>query len=192
MNVALKEWAAVIRALESGRQIFLLRKGGLAETSLGFELAHPEFVFYPTWEHQQRDQLQPEFQRWFDELQPGDPSRLTITATAKAVGVIEAPADPARWQRARELHVWSDSYIDMRYGYRPDLPLRIVLLRVSRLASAVEISADKRYGGCRSWVELNGDIPLGGSEPTLSDERFLDARQRLCSALEVNLRAPGK
>lgn len=189
MKIALKEWAAVIGALESGRQIFLLRKGGLAETSLGFELAHPEFVFYPTWEHQQREQLQPEFQSWFDELQPGNPNRLSITAAAEAVDVIEAPADRTCWRNARELHVWSDSYIDMRYDYRPDLPLRIVLLRARKLPQAAEIVADKRYRGCRSWVELNEEIAVEGGQKALSDEQFAQARKRLCTALDLVLPA---
>jgi hypothetical protein len=186
VKIALKEWAAVIRALELGRQIFLLRKGGLAETSLGFELAHPEFVFYPTWEHQQREQLQPEFQTWFDELKPGDPERLRITAFAEAAEVLDAPADRGRWSQARDLHIWSDDYIDMRYDYRPELPLRIVLLRGSRLHTPVEIPVTRRYSGCRSWVELDADIPLHSAAPALSETDFLTAKKRLCNALEID------
>lgn len=30
-RIALKEWAVVVKALRQGRQIFLLRKGGIAE-----------------------------------------------------------------------------------------------------------------------------------------------------------------
>lgn len=190
MKTALKEWAAVIRALELGRQIFLLRKGGLAETSLGFELAHPKFVFYPTWEHQQREQLRPEFQPWFDELRPGDPERLRITGIAEASEVIEAPADRERWRQARDLHIWSDDYIDMRYGYRPELPLRIVLLRASRLETPVEIPLAGRYGGCRSWVDLDADIPVQSSAPALDETDFLNAKKRLCNALEIDIERP--
>ena len=190
MKIALKEWSVVVRALEQGRQIFILRKGGLAETSLGFELAHPEFVFYPTWEHQQRDQLQPEYQGWFDELRSEEPERLRITAVAQATEVLEAPADRSRWRAARDLHIWSDSYIDMRYEYRPDLPLRIVLLRAGRLKQAVEIPASRGYAGCRSWVDLDQDLSFAQPGPALDAQAFQAARGRLCNALGIGTKAP--
>jgi hypothetical protein len=186
VKIALKEWAAVIRALERGRQIFLLRKGGLAETSLGFELAHRRFVFYPTWEHQQREQLRPAYQPWFDELEPRDPKRLGITAVAEAAEVLEAPTDRSLWRRASDLHVWSEDYINIRYDYRPDLPLRIVLLRVARLATPVEIPWTKRYAGCRSWVELDAEVPTENAARALSESEYLAARQALCNALGID------
>ena len=41
---ALKEWAVVCRALEEGRQIVLLRKGGILEYREGFEVKHDKFL----------------------------------------------------------------------------------------------------------------------------------------------------
>ncbi|MBI1357514.1 MAG: DUF1802 family protein [Acidobacteria bacterium] len=183
MKIALKEWAAVIRALERGRQIFLLRKGGLAETKRGFELAHPEFVFYPTWEHQQRAQLQPAYQPWFDETAPTDETSVHVTAGARAAEIIEAPPDPSAWEAVRDRHVWSDDYIRMRYDYRPDLPLRIVLLRVFRLPKAEEIPYDRRYGGCRSWVELYDDVEIVKALPVLDEGVFMRERSALLEGL---------
>ncbi len=40
---ALKEWATVVKALESGNQTVLLRKGGILETSSGFKLESKSF-----------------------------------------------------------------------------------------------------------------------------------------------------
>jgi len=189
VRIALKEWATVIRALAQGEQIFILRKGGLAETRRGFELAHPKFVFFPTWEHQQREQLDAPYQTWFDELEPREPSKLTISAIAEEVETLEAPAERERWHAARGLHVWNDSYIDMRYDYRPDLPLRLVLLRASVLPKPVEIPADRRYGGCRSWVDLYDDVSVAGARPALADENFQQAKKQLCNALGLDLKA---
>lgn len=186
MKIALKEWAAVIRALELGKQIFLLRKGGLAETHLGFELKHPRFVFYPTWEHQQREQLKPQFRPWFDELEPKPGRNLTISALAEASSVLEAPADRERWRHADDLHIWSDDYLRMRYEYRPDLPLRIVLLRAYRLQKPVQITDDRRYGGCRSWVDLNEEVAVNNAQPALTDRELETSRKRLCDALAVD------
>src|SRR5687768_3845167 len=44
LHVALKEWATVCTALETGRQILLLRKGGIHETGGQFELEHSRFL----------------------------------------------------------------------------------------------------------------------------------------------------
>lgn len=49
---ALKEWAIVCRALESGNQILLFRKGGIMEFRNGFELKFKNFFLFPTFEHQ--------------------------------------------------------------------------------------------------------------------------------------------
>jgi hypothetical protein len=38
---ALKEWAVVCKALEEGRQILLLRKGGIMEYKQGFSYFQP-------------------------------------------------------------------------------------------------------------------------------------------------------
>ena len=52
MNVtiaALKEWAIVCKALEEGRQVLLLRKGGIMEYRQGFEVKHNNFLLFPTF-----------------------------------------------------------------------------------------------------------------------------------------------
>ncbi|MGV3757322.1 MAG: DUF1802 family protein [Verrucomicrobiota bacterium] len=48
MNVAFKEWAIVVDALGRGEQIILLRKGGISEGRGGFQVEHPQFLFWPT------------------------------------------------------------------------------------------------------------------------------------------------
>ena len=55
--VALKEWAATVQALESGYQTILLRKGGIREAEKNFKVLYPEFLLYPTYEHQKADLL---------------------------------------------------------------------------------------------------------------------------------------
>ena len=41
---ALKEWATVIKALESGKQTVLLRKGGILEIASGFKIRKQIFT----------------------------------------------------------------------------------------------------------------------------------------------------
>ncbi len=56
---ALKEWAAVVLALEQGVHTVLLRKGGISEDTGNFNLDHSRFLLYPTFEHQKPQFLKP-------------------------------------------------------------------------------------------------------------------------------------
>ena len=60
-TAGLKEWAIVCKALEEGRQVILLRKGGIMEYKYGFEVKHSNFFLYPTYEHQSKESLQPDY-----------------------------------------------------------------------------------------------------------------------------------
>jgi hypothetical protein len=60
LQVALKEWDVVCRALTSGRQMVLLRKGGISEAGDGsFQVQHDEFLLFPTFLHQNKQMLKP-------------------------------------------------------------------------------------------------------------------------------------
>ena len=57
MRIAFKEWAIVVDALGSGRQIIILRKGGISEGRRGFQVDHAEFLLYPTRVHQESESV---------------------------------------------------------------------------------------------------------------------------------------
>ena len=57
LKIALKEWASVCAALGDGRQIILLRKGGIYESAGEFEIEHRQFVLFPTYLHQKAEML---------------------------------------------------------------------------------------------------------------------------------------
>ena len=84
MIAALKEWSVVCRALEDGRQVVLLRKGGVLEYRQGFEIKHESFWLYPTLEHQSKEFIQPDYVEKMDDLLNGNPSKhVTIKYYAK-------------------------------------------------------------------------------------------------------------
>ena len=56
---ALKEWATIVNALENGKQTVILRKGGILETSSGFNVESKKFLLFPTWEHQEEKHVKP-------------------------------------------------------------------------------------------------------------------------------------
>jgi hypothetical protein len=173
MNIALKEWAVVNEALSEGRQVFLLRKGGIAEGKRGFELLHRRFLLFPTWEHQHREALQPPWRDRFDALEPPDASVVELRYFAEAHDIAPAPVDPARFLAHPDAHVWTGAFFEKRYAYRPDLPLFVVAVRVFKLPEPVRIDNDRRYQGCRSWVELYHDVPVAAAEPVLSESAFM-------------------
>ena len=60
----------------------------------------------------------------------------------------------------------------MRRGYRPDLPLYLILVRVYRLAHPCVIPNRPSYAGCKSWVNLTEEIDIGGATPVLDDAAY--------------------
>ncbi len=183
MKIALKEWAVVIEAMAAGHQIFLLRKGGIAEAGPGFEPTHREFLFFPTWEHQHRDSVRPEFHRLFSKTAEPGPENLEIRYMGKVTDVRMAPSSRPQMDHLTPHHIWTDTYVDKRYDYRPDLPAYVVIVRVFRLSEPRRIPLDPRYAGCRSWVELYEDLPTGSLEPVIDDTGFDLLRNQLTDEL---------
>ena len=73
-NLALKEWSLAVEALAQGEQILILRKGGIRETEKDFKVIHPEFLLYPTYEHQNSDLIKPQYNKQFqDSYTQNDP-----------------------------------------------------------------------------------------------------------------------
>ncbi len=172
MNIALKEWAAVIEALGQGRQILLLRKGGIVEAKRGFELRHREFLLFPTFEHQQAQYVKPETRQAFEAaMKAAAPERVRIAYLARVAAVDLAP--PLETMRKLDAsHVWSDAFLQQRYEYRPDLPLYLIALRVYRLGREQVIPNRPSYAGCKSWVNLTEEVDVAGATPVLTDAEF--------------------
>jgi hypothetical protein len=183
VRTALKEWAVVIEALARGRQRFLLRKGGIAEGKQGFEVKHNEFLLYPTWEHQHLDSIRPEFQGLFEQAQPRTSGVVRFQYLANVTDVLRAPASPAALRALDDDHIWAPSYLEKRYGYRPDLPLFVIVLRLYRLTSEGEIPENRRYAGCRSWVDLDQEIDTSRLQPLEPEATFAEARKLLLEKL---------
>src|SRR4051812_17983666 len=87
VQVGLKEWATVCAALEGGRQIILLRKGGISEAIGGFELEHREFLLFPTYLHQNLAMLKPEAHAGFEPL-AAEPEQVKLAAAGIATDII--------------------------------------------------------------------------------------------------------
>lgn len=180
---ALKEWAVVVRGLTTGRQIVLLRKGGIEEEGGEFRLEHPEFFLYPTFEHQERKFLRPEFLSDFDQAIAQQPPNedLIISGYAVVADCVMAQ-DFEKLRRLTRHHLWNDEYIRMRFDYKPQLPLYVLVLRAYE-TSPLQVPYRAEYRGCKSWVGLDRELATAGARVALTDVEFESRRQEVRSLL---------
>ena len=62
--------------------------------------------------------------------------------------------------RFRDRHVWSDAVVAERFHRWRD-QLHVLAVRVVPLPASVTLPWREDYGGCKSWVELAADVPVG-------------------------------
>jgi hypothetical protein len=172
-QVALKEWAVTEQALAQGRQILLLRKGGIHEEGKDFRVNHPEFLLYPTFEHQREELLQPEYQSGLQKLlaEPRNEDQINFSHWATVEEVIEV-SEQDMVDHLSPHHIWTNAYAQSRLHWKPMLPLSVLLLRVYRMEQPVTVPFLPEYRGCTSWVDIITDVHMGKLKPVLSDEEF--------------------
>jgi len=192
MNKALKEWAVVVKALREGRQCLLLRKGGIIERNDIFEVEAPAFLMFPTYEHQDKAILRPEYHAWLDETvanRPG-PDKVTIDTYATVEGVVVVQ-DLESLKTLEEELIWTHRYLKDRISYRPANPLYALILRAYRLLNPKTIPVLKEYGGCLSWIDLAELVSIEGAIPALSDEEFRQRAKRIEERLKAGMAMNG-
>ncbi len=185
-RMALKEWAAVCRAIAGGRQSIILRKGGIHEGREGFRVEHREFWLFPTGFHQSAEQLSPEaaplLQGPLADAPPAGIIRISEFAVVQEVHQLFAQA---ALERLAGLHIWSHETLVERFKYRQP-GLFLLLVRAYRLQEPLELADEPRFAGCRSWVELSRQLPTAGLEAVLDDAKFLEIREKLHAQLSTS------
>jgi hypothetical protein len=168
-SIGFKEWSLVCDALGRGEQSVILRKGGVAEGRDRFSFRHREFFLFPTFFHEQIGKVR----SGVGETAVSREEALILTfshgekgslAVAREVGEIaitlfakvEQAIRIASLKTAaalRPLHVLSDEVVTERFNYK-GAGLNVAFVRVFRLDSPWILANEKRYVGCRSWVNL--------------------------------------
>ena len=189
MNMlALKEWSIVCRALESGRQSILLRKGGILEYKEGFEISQKIFLLYPTLEHQSREYLQQDYLQEIELLLRNngpnfDQDKInTITILARIEGMQEFN-DETKLSKLEKYHIWNEKYVNMRMSYNPKKPMNALLLRIYKLPEPISVKVNPEWAGCKSWINIdlsnmnrissdNIDKLLNLCEPVIKEDDF--------------------
>lgn len=175
LQIALKEWASVCNALESGRQIILLRKGGIYEAAGEFELENPQFLLFPTYLHQNLNMLKAEAHGGF-EAAGTEPEQIRISGMGVVEQIIQLTSR-GQMDAIDSEHIWTAPLIDMRFNYKPQNPLYLMIVRTYRLANPLVVANSPAYAGCKSWVPLDEPVDTSGALPVVEDSQF-EARQR--------------
>src|SRR5262249_20008094 len=109
------------------------------------------------------------------------PGTVRLTYFAEVAGVYHVhQLAPALLLSHR--HLWSEETVRARFAYkRPGL--YVLPVRVYRAAEAFELPETPYYAGCRSWVELERELPTAGATPVLAEETFQDLLRSLNALL---------
>ncbi|WP_028548137.1 DUF1802 family protein [Paenibacillus sp. UNC451MF] len=184
--IALKEWAVAVEALRSGRQILIMRKGGIREETKNFQVESDSFYLFPTYEHQKKHWIknddQPELDKTLENWSVQD-TEVTIRCYAELAEDILVDSQE-RLDKLSAFHLWTDSFAEERLKWKRTQPLHVMLLRVYELAEPVRLPILAEYNGCKSWIQLDSTVldPME-RKAVLNDEDFQDATSKIKSAL---------
>ena len=185
LSTALKEWAVAVRALREGRQIFLLRKGGIREAGGEFAVEARNVLLFPTYIHadEQPDALQPCYNAYRTQEDARRPTGETvrIEACARITDVLRVTDFEALY-RIHNQHIYSDSFLRYRITNEPHKPLYCLFLRTYDLPAPVTLPLEPDYYGCKSWITLTQPISTEGSVPAMRDATY-EERVRLTKRL---------
>jgi hypothetical protein len=163
LSVAFKEWAVVCRALAEGRQTVILRKGGIAEEGGTFRPEHPEFLLYPTFFHEHRAGVKPDFLPLLDAAEEEKPEAGKIKfAHFVRVTDVKHLTDLDAALALDAKHAWTPEVVTQRFHYRAPgvFALSVCTFRLATPTMRVE---RPEYAGCKTWVVLDEPVSTEGA-----------------------------
>ena len=187
-TTALKEWAVAVKALREGRQVLLVRKGGIREETRHFRISAERFLLFPTYEHQRADLLQPEFQ---DDLtavlaEPRDPAKVCFDTWGEMTDLFEI-TEPAQVEALAPFYCFSTAYAEERLRWKPRHPLLVMAIRAYRLKTPIEVPNGPELGGCKSWLTLDLDVDPADLTAAIDDATYA---ARIAEVREALSRVP--
>ena len=179
-RTAFKEWASVVEVLGRGRQILILRKGGIHEKGKRFDVAHGEFFLFPTFEHQDSKDLKPEGQEILKKVLAGKPEAGSLPV--RCYCVVEDSfwvSDEKTLKGLDPFHLWSWDFVKARFDWGETKGLFGIVVRTYAFPKDAILKNLKRYGGCRSWLELEKPLETSALKPVLGDGAFQDKKREI-------------
>ena len=187
-NIALKEWAVTIKALDEGIQTILFRKGGIHEEGREFRIEYDRFLLYPTYEHQREESLKDKFRKQLYTIlnDSYDTNTLKIRNWATISHIAEI-TQMAQINALSPYYVWNNDYLYERLKWRPRKPLYMLFLKVYRLLEPKTIEIIPEYSGCKSWVNMRKEFSLVESRPVLNDHEYNHSLETIKTILQESL-----
>ncbi len=100
-----------------------------------------------------------------------EPDQINLTAAVQITDII--PMHSRAVMDALDAHhIWTPALIDMRFNYRPENPLYLLLVRAYKLPTPITIQNTPAYAGCKSWVPLEKAVNVGAAIPALIDSEY--------------------
>jgi hypothetical protein len=149
-------------------------------------MEHRRFAFFPTYEHQNPEQLQPHHLPRLQATLAAPPPEgvLQIDTWAEVTDVVEV-REEEQVRALERYYVFSAPYALERLHWRPKKPLHVLLLRVYRLQAPMSVPLLAGYGGCKSWIELSDPVPLDRRHPAMDDASYEALRSRALASLQA-------
>jgi hypothetical protein len=171
-SVGFKDWSLVCDALGRGTQSVILRKGGIAEGRGRFSFRHCEFFLFPTPFHEQVAKV-----RIASAGVPAPGNTIAIRWYAKVERALRINS-LAIAEALASLHILSAEVVRERFGYKGDV-LNAAFVRVFEISPVWVLENEKRFGGCRSWVDLPPP-PEMTMQPVIDDA----THKKLCAQFD--------
>jgi hypothetical protein len=185
--IALKEWAVSVKALREGKQILVLRKGGIIEETRDFQLLSHSFYLMPAYEHQRKELLKHPYQDGMDEtLEEWSPGmeRVKLDTYAEVTDDIEI-TDQETLDKLRDGHIWTDTFAEERLKWKRKKPLHLLLMKTYKLDDPVYAPMREVYNGCKSWVRLEDSLPEPAMKPVLTADTYAEERERIRTLIDL-------
>lgn len=184
LNIAFKEWAVIVEALLSGKQTVIFRKGGIIEDKKTFSVDHENFLLFPTYFHQEKqDLISSEWENLVNALQ-GTPKEKTISIPGyfkvKEVHFLESLEKVKQFQ---PFGIWSEQCLAERFNWGKHKGVHLIVGQAYQLPEPITLPLKESYAGCKSWIDLEQSIRLEGSIPALTEAAFEEVRQKISSTL---------
>jgi hypothetical protein len=113
----------------------------------GFSFRHREFFLFPTFFHEQITKV-----RIAAADLPAPGSAIAIPWYAKVERALQINS-LAIAEALAPLHILSAEVVRERFGYKGN-GLNVAFVRVFEVSSVWVLQNEKRFGGCRSWIDL--------------------------------------
>ncbi|MEZ6044746.1 MAG: DUF1802 family protein [Planctomycetaceae bacterium] len=189
-EMALKEWAIVCAALAAGKQILIIRKGGIDEGADGFKPEHSDFWLFPTNFHQDASALNENGQNWLKNLSDHSPlqspaaGEISLQTFCHVEEVFRVEHE-SQIQLLESMQILSAETLTKRFHYR-EPGLWLLAVRAYQQLQPVTLPDSEHFSGCRSWVDLPAKLAASVMEPVLSDEEFQQKLKQLKHLLTIS------